>query len=70
MLKKILFFILGIYLCSISLMFIVIYLNLLKMNYTLIQYLKYIVTHIECLVFIVGVILIKISLKRSIKYNK
>lgn len=67
MIRHILLFILGILLNSISLMFIIIYLNLLKMNYTFIEYLKYIITNIECLLFIPGILLIKISLKKCIK---
>ena len=67
MLNKIVIFLLGINICSISLMFMIIYLNLLRMNYTFIEYLKYIFTHFECLMFIIGLILIKISLKNEYK---
>ena len=56
--------------CSISLMFIIIYLNLIKMNYTFIEYIKYIFTHLECLMLIPGIIMIYISLKNSIKKYK
>lgn len=66
MLKKIVLFSLGINICSISLMYIIIYLNLLKMGYSFIDYIKFILTRIECLSLIIGIILIKISLK-SIK---
>ena len=66
MLKKIVLFSLGINICSISLMYIIIYLNLLKMGYSFIGYIKFILTRIECLSLIIGIILIKISLK-SIK---
>ena len=67
MIRHILLFILGILLNSISLMFIIIYLNLLKMNYTFVEYLKYIITNMECLLFIPGILFIKISLKKCIK---
>jgi hypothetical protein len=66
MLKKIVIFLLGINTCSISLMYIIIYLNLLKMGYSFIDYIKFIFSRIECLSLIIGIILIKISLK-SIK---
>lgn len=69
MIRHILLFILGILLTSISLMFVIIYLNLLKMNYSFIEYLKYILTNLECLLFIPGILLIKISLKKCIKYK-
>lgn len=69
MIRHILLFILGILLTSISLMFIIIYLNLLKMNYSFIEYLKYVLTNLECLLFIPGILLIKISLKKCIKYK-
>lgn len=64
MIKKVLIFLLGVIITSNSLMFIIIYLNLLKMDYTFIEYLKYIFTHIECLMIIPGIILIEYSIKK------
>ena len=58
MLKRIVCFILGIILTSYSLMFIIIYINLIKMVYSFIEYIKYIFTRIECLLIILGIILI------------
>jgi len=68
MLKKIVSFILGVFLCSNSLTFMIIYLNLLKMGYSFSDYLKYISSSLECLTFIIGVPLIIYSLKK--KYKK
>ena len=61
MLKKIVLLFTGILLCSYSLMFIIVYLNLLKMGYSFIEYLKYIFTHIECLIVVIGIIFIYFS---------
>lgn len=65
MFKKIIMFICGIIITSYSLMFIIIYLNLLKMGYNVIEYLKYIFTHLECLMIFVGILLIILSLKKK-----
>ena len=61
MLKKIVLLFTGILLCSYSLMFMIVYLNLLKMGYSFIEYLKYIFTHIECLIGVIGIIFIYFS---------
>lgn len=67
MLNKIVCFLLGIFLTSYSLMFIVIYLNLLKMGLSFYEYLKYIFTRYECLMFFVGIILMCISMRKGKK---
>ncbi len=67
MLKKIVCFLLGIFLSSYSLMFIIIYLNLLRMNFNIFQYFKYICTRYECLLLIVGIILICVSMRKEKK---
>lgn len=67
MLKKIICFILGVFITSYSLMFIIIYLNLLKMGLTFIEYLKYIITRYECLLIILGIILICLSFRKEKK---
>ncbi len=67
MLKKIFCFLLGMFLTSYSLMFIIIYLNLLKMGLSFFEYLKYIFTRYECLMFFVGIILICISMRKDKK---
>lgn len=54
---------------SYGLMFIIIYLNLLKMNYTFIEYLIYILTHAECLIIFMGIILIAISFRKENDYE-
>jgi len=69
MLKRIFCFILGIIITSSSLMYIVIYLNLLRMGYTLIEYVKYTLTHFECLKIFIGIILILLSFKKGYKHE-
>jgi len=66
MIKRIICFILGVILCSNAIAFIIIYLNLLNMDYSFIDYIKYIFSSVECLTFIIGIPLIIISFKKSI----
>ena len=67
MIKNLILRLVGILITSYSLMFIIIYLNLLNMNYSLIDYILYILTHIECLIIFLGIILIIISLRKEKK---
>ena len=60
---------LGIILCSISIFFIILYLNLFTMGYSFLDFVKFINTRLECLLFYIGVILIIYSLERKIKYE-
>ena len=61
MLKRVVCFIIGMLITSYSLMFIIIYLNLIKMGLTFKEYFKYISTRIECISILFGIILIYIS---------
>ena len=65
MIHKIVFFILGIIICSYSLMFIIIYLNLLKMGVSFIDYIKYVISSFEFLIIFIGIILIYLSLRKK-----
>lgn len=69
MLFKIFLFISGILLTSISLMFIIMYLNLINMGYRFFDFFYFIIKRIECLMFFLGIILIVVSmnLKKGIK---
>ena len=69
MLKRLVCFILGIVITSYSLMFIIIYMNLIKMGYTFLEYIKYIFTRVECLSIFIGIILICISLRKRKIYD-
>lgn len=65
MIKKIVMFIMGILISGYSLMFYIIYLNLLKMDFSFIDYIKYIFSRVECLSLFLGIILIVLSLRRE-----
>ena len=67
MIKKVLSFIIGILFSSYSLMFIIIYLNLLRMDYSFLDYLKYICKILACLIILPGILLIYLSLRRNKK---
>ena len=58
---------LGIILCSISLFFTILYLNLFTMGYSFFKFVKFINTRFECLLFYVGIVLIIYSIERKIK---
>lgn len=65
--KKFFFFAAGVFFTSYGLTFIIIYLNLLNMGYPLFGYIKYILTHFECLIIILGIILLYLSFERKDK---
>ena len=67
MLKRIIYFILGMIITSSALMYIVIYLNLLRMGYSMLDYVKYVLSSIECTKIFIGIILIILSLKKGRK---
>lgn len=48
-------------------MYIVIYLNLLRMGYSMLDYVKYVLSSIECTKIFIGIILIILSLKKGRK---
>ena len=59
---RILIYIIGIILASTGLTFIIIYLNLINMGYTFLEYVNFIIRRLECLNLFIGIILILISL--------
>lgn len=64
MLFKFLTLIIGILLTGFSLTFIIIYINLLSIGYTFINYVNYISRRWECLLIIPGVLLIIYALRK------
>jgi len=60
---KIFLLIIGIILSSVGLSFIILYLNLMVMNYSFIEYLIYILTHLSTNIFFIGIIIIYLSIK-------
>lgn len=70
MLLRIFLFITGILLTSLSLTAIILYLNLLNMGYSFMEYVNFISIRFECLLMFLGIALIIISLlKRKEKKN-
>lgn len=70
MFYRIIMFILGIFFISFSLCFAVIYLNFLSMGYSFSEYVNFIISKGECLMFIPGILLIILAVwKRKEKYN-
>lgn len=65
MIRKIFLFITGIILCSYSLMFMTIYLMLIKVGYTFYDYFLFIVSHIEFYYLFIGFLMIHFSLKKN-----
>lgn len=58
---RIVLFLLGFFLSVVGFTFMITYLNLMTIGYSFIEYLKYIMMRIECLITIVGIIFINIS---------
>lgn len=63
MIIKLLLFLISIFLISLSITFDIIYLNLLTMGYTFIEYVNFIIRRVECLTFIIGIILLYFIMK-------
>lgn len=59
--NKIMYFLLGIILISISTIFFIIYMNLINIGYNLFEYLLYCLKRIECLLFIPGIVILYFS---------
>lgn len=58
---------LGIFLTSLGLFFLILYLNLFSMGYTFFEFGKFITGRFECYLIIIGIVLIVITLERIIK---
>jgi hypothetical protein len=70
MFNRVLLFLLGFGLTVVGFTFIITYLNLTTMGYTVFDYLKFIIRRIECVLALVGIIFINISLyKKGEKKN-
>ena len=59
---KIFFFLVGFGLTVIGFVYIISYLNLLTIGYNFIDYVKFIIRRIECLLALIGIIIMSISL--------
>ncbi len=64
-LLRILLYIVGVYLISISILFMIIYLNLFIMGYTFINYVYFIIRRVEVLSIIPGIILVTLSFRKD-----
>lgn len=65
MFNRIFLFLVGFGLTVIGFTFIITYLNLTTMGYSVLDYLKFIIRRIECVLGVVGIILINISLYKK-----
>ena len=54
------FFLLGFGFSVIGMMYIILYLNLLTMGYTLVEYIKFIFSRIECILGFIGFTIVTI----------
>ncbi len=66
---KIMMFFLGVFMCSLSLLFMILYLNLLSLGYKFGELVNFISKEWECYLIIPGLILIIFSLKKGKKNN-
>lgn len=65
MLSKIFLFLIGFGLTVIGSTYIIMYLNLMAMGYSLIDYLLFIITKVECLFTFIGIFIMFISTYRK-----
>ena len=65
MLIKIITFIIGFILSSISLTFIILYLNIINLGYTFLDFLNFIIRKWELYLFFIGIILMIIGLRKD-----
>ncbi len=59
------FFLLGFGLTVVGALYIIIYLNLTTMGYNFLEYVKFIIRHIECWNLVLGLIIMHFSLPRE-----
>ena len=64
---RVLLYIIGVIFTSIGLFFIIIYLNLLTIGYSFLDFVKFISRRVEVWLLIIGIICIALSLERWIK---
>lgn len=69
MIFRIFLFLLGFGLTTIGLMYIICYLNLISIGYNFLEYGKFIISRIECLNAIIGIILMIIAINIGGKYE-
>lgn len=67
MLIKILMFLIGFILSSLSLTFIILYLNIINLGYTFISFVNFIIRRWEFYLLFVGIILMILSLRKDKK---
>lgn len=65
MLKKLIMLLLGIFLTSVGLVFIITYVNLFTIGYSFKEYLFFIIKRWECIFIIPGLLLIIFNLKKG-----
>ena len=65
MFRRIVLFLIGFGFTVIGLTFIITYLNLTTMGYSITDYINFIIRRIECVLCFIGIILINISLYRK-----
>lgn len=67
---KVILFILGVFLCSFGLLFDLLYLNLLTMGYSFLEYVKFIISRAECNALFLGIIILFFLLGGKKTYEK
>lgn len=63
--KKIIYFIVGVFLVSLGFTFCFLYLNLLYCGYNFFSYVQFICKRVECLVLLVGLLFIFLAFKKE-----
>ena len=64
---KLFFYTIGIILSIIGLIYIISYLNLISLGYNFLEYVHYVIRHIECLNALIGIIIMFLALYKGEK---
>lgn len=67
--KKIILILISILMLSLSLFFIIIYLNLLTFGYSFFDYVHFISRRLECMMFLIGILILVCCFKRKENEN-
>ena len=66
---RLVLFTIGVYLCTISLTFMIIYLNLLYQGYNILEYVNFIIRRSEVFIIIFGILFLYLSLRKGKKHD-
>lgn len=64
---RLVLFLMGMFLTSLGLFFVVLYLNLFAMGYSLYEFVKFIIVRLECYLILIGVLIMIFTWKGKLR---